>query len=860
MYNAGICTRMAIKVELRRGQARPTELQVVDLATQEPRSAPNIIVGEMDVRMEMEKIIRQEHSGLSGVSQTRMLVLRVRSPTVPSLDLVDLPGLVSAKRPGEPDNLAAQTEQLLGSFIEGHKQHSVFLVVIPAALPPNVAPVLGLVQKHGVEAQSIGIFTRSDGVADKELKRVVKGRLLGTAKDAVKLEPHGWIATMNAPIEDDDGNERTDLNPQQRLEMQGQEEVQWLADRLLAKQSEAAELSSRLGCNALIETMRTAFHTYVKQTWAPHALFRLEGEHARLGAANAALGLPTAHTELQGSALEELQEKAIEATERVLNQSISDAVSAAYERAAAADSAAATPKAPVKSLAALSEWAARRRAEVSSMTTQALRSAIAGVRDAMAADASPFKLGRFPAFISTVGDALEDAVALNHNDSLALVGSSSLRQLLQQAAKDTQSWKERESCAEARRQLDALAAGIAPAKVRIVELLEARDPQDILQAAKLDTRHLTTCRIEVGGWTQCRAGKESTFAFSTKGGDQEASLPWKGELRSSDGGCVVVDVHAKGDGRYEGRFTPTLAAFRTMMSGEVHCELCISLHGVLVPQSPLPVIVAQLHKEDMAELTPSEVMAAGLSIAELLSAGVSLQTVAAMGFTANALVEAGLGAGRLRDAGVDTLRLKAAGFDASQLRAVGFNAPQLKAAGFDARLLKAAGFNPSQLKAAGFDASQLRAAGLNASQLKADGFDASQLKAAGFDASQLKAAGFDASQLKAAGFDASQLKAAGFLQVEQPANAEINAFLKKVGTTLEQIKSATNLDWGAKQVNDENCKVISYLIATGAMAQLQVGWRLSALTPCLETWQARSLGLTVSFDVPFVPYADALAQ
>ena len=59
----------------------------------------------------------QEHSSVVGVSQTRMLVLRVSSPTVPSLDLVDLPGLVSVRRQGEPDDMAAQTEQLLSNFI-----------------------------------------------------------------------------------------------------------------------------------------------------------------------------------------------------------------------------------------------------------------------------------------------------------------------------------------------------------------------------------------------------------------------------------------------------------------------------------------------------------------------------------------------------------------------------------------------------------------------------------------------------------------------------------------------------------------------------------------------------------------------
>ena len=44
---------------------------------------------------------------------------------------------------------------------------------------------------------------------------------------------------------------------------------------------------------------------------------------------------------------------------------------------------------------------------------------------------------------------------------------------------------------------------------------------------------------------------------------------------------------------------------------------------------------------------------------------------------------------------------------------------------------------------------------------------------------------------------------------------------------------------------------------SGALAQLQVSWRLTALCPHFEPWHARSLGLTVSFDVLYVPCADA---
>jgi len=61
--------------------------------------------------------------------------------------------------------------------------------------------------------------------------------------------------------------------------------------------------------------------------------------------------------------------------------------------------------------------------------------------------------------------------------------------------------------------------------------------------------------------------------------------------------------------------------------------------------------------------------------------------------------------------------------------------------------------------------------------------------------------------------DASQLQAAG-----------VDAFLAKMGTTLKQVESATTLDWSSQRIDDADCDVISYLIASGAMASLQELW------------------------------------
>ena len=110
--------------------------------------------GESDIRAAMDEAIRAENDGLlQGVSQTHMLVLSVASPKVPTLDLVDLPGLVKNGRPGEPDDIEQQTLSLLTTFATAHKDHAIFLAVIEASQSLRGDDIVKLVNTLGVARQ-----------------------------------------------------------------------------------------------------------------------------------------------------------------------------------------------------------------------------------------------------------------------------------------------------------------------------------------------------------------------------------------------------------------------------------------------------------------------------------------------------------------------------------------------------------------------------------------------------------------------------------------------------------------------------------------------------------------------------------
>jgi GTP-binding protein EngB required for normal cell division len=188
----GICTRLPIHVRLRNAaQAQAPRLEVYSLVNNRTEEGPFEVPmqsGALDVRDKMREVLEREHGRVEGVSADRIIILHVHGPHVPSLDVVDMPGLIAA-----PAGLREQTRALIERQVERHGAYSMYLAVVPAGQRPNTSIAMEVVQGKGLEGRTLGVFTKCDELVVQGRAKVK--RLLRNDPNAelggVALAPHG---------------------------------------------------------------------------------------------------------------------------------------------------------------------------------------------------------------------------------------------------------------------------------------------------------------------------------------------------------------------------------------------------------------------------------------------------------------------------------------------------------------------------------------------------------------------------------------------------------------------------------------------------------------------------------------------
>lgn len=146
--------RVPIKVELRYSIVSKTPtLDVVDTSGELIKSfpLPSLDHAYIDIMSTMTAIIQEQCGHAVGICVDRMIVVHVSSPFVPSMDIVDLPGIVAtSSRVSVAADVPVKTRQLVEEYIQAHPE-SLYLAVLEAGSRFSCAACLEFVQAHGLQ-------------------------------------------------------------------------------------------------------------------------------------------------------------------------------------------------------------------------------------------------------------------------------------------------------------------------------------------------------------------------------------------------------------------------------------------------------------------------------------------------------------------------------------------------------------------------------------------------------------------------------------------------------------------------------------------------------------------------------------
>jgi hypothetical protein len=152
---------MPIKLRLRNDDTSDPNLITVFYSSK-PAEKQTVAVGDAATCISdmMEKIVKEQNGGsLVGIVREE-LVVEVHNSCAPTLDLIDLPGIVAASISGEPTDMMTKTRDLVRHYIQD--QDTLVVAVIPAnSRRIRDSQALQLVQECKAESRTIGVLTMS---------------------------------------------------------------------------------------------------------------------------------------------------------------------------------------------------------------------------------------------------------------------------------------------------------------------------------------------------------------------------------------------------------------------------------------------------------------------------------------------------------------------------------------------------------------------------------------------------------------------------------------------------------------------------------------------------------------------------
>eukprot|EP00667_Euglena_gracilis_P015644 EG_transcript_16277 len=243
--NWNICTKAPVEFEMRTDR----EVEAVEVefnGTRELMPDCNLI------RAAIQRVFDEVERGV----RADKVVVRNIGPNVPSLTLVDLPGLRSF-----PPDVKEQTRALARDNLD---DRTLVLCVVQASdrLTSNDAIAMAMeLLGEDMRTRAILVLTKPDLVDESQWEEKVVSRLNGTSPELDGLEFAAVVAVASRP-QKRDGTETREL-----AEMH-----EWEADWWQAKLADQSpELLGQVGVQSLIAVIDRVFSEHIHRTWKPQA-------------------------------------------------------------------------------------------------------------------------------------------------------------------------------------------------------------------------------------------------------------------------------------------------------------------------------------------------------------------------------------------------------------------------------------------------------------------------------------------------------------------------------------------------------------------------------------------------------------
>ncbi|KAF3065742.1 Interferon-induced GTP-binding protein Mx [Trichoderma lentiforme] len=164
----GICTRFPTELVLRRAPIDSTDLRIRYATDVDVANAPRMPFHESGFqRSELPDIISRakKHMGVSDGKSTgfskHVLRVEISGPDIPSLTLVDLPGIFHSGSSSQPQEWKPVVDKMVEDYMK--QKNSIILMVVSADLSLSKHAILDMALQHDTARErTIGVITKVD--------------------------------------------------------------------------------------------------------------------------------------------------------------------------------------------------------------------------------------------------------------------------------------------------------------------------------------------------------------------------------------------------------------------------------------------------------------------------------------------------------------------------------------------------------------------------------------------------------------------------------------------------------------------------------------------------------------------------